>query len=155
MARAELDLSELDKWSDDLRMAGPITRQQARGVISKGALAIKTEARANAPGGPHTPFYPASINYDINVVPEGYEAEIGPAEGRKQWGLGNLLEYGSAHNPPHPHLEPALDHEEPKFLDACEHLAAGDLWIGGGWATAGGGASFSDAGGLIVPGVTL
>ncbi|HEY9482907.1 MAG TPA: hypothetical protein VIR00_08085, partial [Micromonosporaceae bacterium] len=97
MARAELDLSELDKWSDDLRMAGPITRQQARGVISKGALAIKTEARANAPGGPHTPFYPASINYDINVVPEGYEAEIGPAEGRKQRGLGNLLEYGSAH----------------------------------------------------------
>jgi len=133
VATAVFDFSELDKWSADLSHAGRITRQQARGVVSKGGLSIKNEARANAPGGPHTPFYPASINYDINAVPEGYEAEIGPAEGRKQWGLGNLIEYGSAHNPPHPHLEPALDHEEPRFIDACEHLAAGDAWINGAW----------------------
>lgn len=133
MATADFDFSELDRWSDVLATAGPITRAQARGVIAKGALNIKTEARANAPGGIYAPWYPSSINYDVTVVPEGYEAEIGPAEGRKQWGLGNLLEYGSSHNPPHPHLEPALDHEEPKFLDACEHLAAGDAWIDGAW----------------------
>lgn len=155
MATAEFDFSELDKWSADLSHAGAVTRAQARGVISKGALEIKTEARANAPRGPHTPYYRDSIAYDVDVVPQGYEAEIGPTPGRRQRGLGNLLEYGSANNAPHPHLEPALDHEEPRFLAACEHLAAGDLWIGGGWASAGAGASFTEGGGLTVPGVTL
>jgi hypothetical protein len=70
---------------------------------------------------------PASINYDITETPVMIEGEIGPAEGRRQWGLGNLLEYGSEHNPPMPHLEPALDHEEPKFIAAIEALAGGAI----------------------------
>lgn len=124
MARIELDTSELDDFVEVLQQAPNVTRKQARAVVSKGALQIKNEARKNAPRGPHTPHYAASINYDITERDGLIEAEIGPVEGRRQRGLGNLLEYGSSHNPPHPHIEPALDHEEPKFIKAAEDLAA-------------------------------
>src|SRR5688572_1271855 len=103
MARAEFDMSELERWADDIRAAGPIARVKARAVVSKGSLNIKNEARRNAPGSGAAKHYPASINYDITQTPVEIMGEIGPAEGRHQWGLGNLFEYGSAHNPPHPH----------------------------------------------------
>lgn len=124
MARVEFDFSELDQWTDVIRRAPAITRKQGRAVVTKGSLNIKTEARRNAPGGPHAPYYASSINFDVTETPSEIIGEIGPVEGRRQWGLGNLLEYGSANNPPHPHLEPALDHEGPRFLAACEALAA-------------------------------
>lgn len=124
MPRIEMDFSELDQWSVIIQRAPAIARREARAVVSKGALNIKNEARANAPGGEHAPHYAASINYDLTEKGDLIEAEIGPAEGRRQWGLGNLLEYGSRNNPPHPHIEPALDHEGPRFLKAVEDLAA-------------------------------
>lgn len=125
MARVEFDTSELEQWTSVVARAGGVAEKQARAVISKGALNIKNDARRNAPGDSHARHYPSSINYDLYDEPLGIMAEIGPVEGRRQWGLGNLLEYGSANNPPHPHLEPALDHEEPRFIRACENLAAG------------------------------
>lgn len=124
MARVEFDMSELDRWTDVIQRAPAITRKQGRAVVSKGSLNIKNEARQNAPGDGHAKHYPASINYDITETADEIMGEIGPAEGRRQWGLGNLLEYGSSHNPPHPHIEPALDHEEPRFLRALDDLAA-------------------------------
>lgn len=124
MTRAEFDFTELEKWADDIRHAGQIARKQARAVVSKGSLNIKNEARKTAPGGGAARHYPSSINYDIVEKGDEIVGEIGPVEGRKQWGLGNLLEYGSSKNPPHPHLEPALDHEEPRFIKAAEDLAA-------------------------------
>lgn len=123
MARVEFDFSELDAWTDVLVRAPAVTEKQARAVLSKGGLNIKNEARRNAPGTGAAKHYPNSINYDLYDEPGGQMVEIGPAEGRKQWGLGNLLEYGSANNPPHPHLEPALDHEAPRFIAAAEKLA--------------------------------
>jgi hypothetical protein len=78
-----------------------------------------------APKGPHTPHYASSISYDVKTGDDWVESEIGPARGRLQAGLGNLLEYGSANNPPHPHHEPAADAEEPRFYRAAEDLAAG------------------------------
>lgn len=126
MAKVEFDMSELDRWTEVLTQAPAVTRREARAIVSKGSLNIKNEARKNAPKGPHTPYYASSINYDIFTENNGMEivGEVGPVEGRRQRGLGNLLEYGSAHNPPHPHLEPALDHEEPRFIQACEDVAA-------------------------------
>lgn len=124
MARVELDLSELEAWSDVIAGAPAVTRKQGRAVVSRGSLQIKNEARKNAPGTGHAKHYPSSINYDIEEKDGELVGEIGPVEGRRQRGLGNLLEYGSSHNPPHPHLEPALDAEAPRFLKACEDLAA-------------------------------
>jgi len=123
MARAEFDMSELERWTDVVRAAPASARAKGRAVVSKGSLNIKNEARQNAPGSGAAKHYPASINYDVTETPIETVGEIGPAEGRRQWGLGNLFEYGSEHNPPMPHLEPALDHEEPKFIAACAALA--------------------------------
>lgn len=117
-------MSELMAWGKTLELAGAQAMAEGEKVVSKGSLNIKTEAKRLAPRGPHTPHYAASINYDVTVNARGeIIGEVGPAEGRRQRGLGNLLEYGSSHNPPHPHHEPALDHEEPRFVAACEALA--------------------------------
>lgn len=124
MATASIDASELRAWETVLARAGADAMGEGEQVVSKGALNVKNEARRLAPKGPHTPHYAASINYDIETGDGWVEAEIGPAEGRLQRGLGNLLEYGSENNAPHPHHEPALDAEEPRFYDACENLAA-------------------------------
>lgn len=130
MARVEFDMSELESWAEVVQRAPTATRRAGRGVVSKGSLNIKTDARRRAPGSGAARHYPASITYDITETPTEIVGEIGPAEGRRQWGLGNLLEYGSPNNPPHPHLEPALDAEAPKFIAACEALA-GEVIDGG------------------------
>jgi hypothetical protein len=123
MARAEFDATELDRWTDCLMRVPAVTEVQARAVVSRGGLNMKTTARRLAPGGDTAPHYPASINYDVYRESQGWMAEMGPIQGRRQWGLGNLFEYGSAHNNPMPHLEPALDEEEPRFIAAAERLA--------------------------------
>jgi hypothetical protein len=125
MARADLDLSDLEKWADDLHVAAAVSEPAALAVVARGSWNIKREAKANAPGGRMAPHYPASITYDVETGATGeIVGEVGPAQGLLQWGLGNLLEYGSENNAPQPHLEPALDHEEPRFYAAAEALAA-------------------------------
>jgi hypothetical protein len=119
-----IDTRELDTWSKVLDAAGHDALDGGDRIVTKGSLNIKNDARRMAPKGLHTPHYEASINYDVEVGANFVEGEIGPAEGRRQRGLGNLLEYGSEHNPPHPHHEPALDAEEPRFYAASEDLAA-------------------------------
>lgn len=130
MTRVEFDMSELEQWAEVVQRAPTVTRLAGRGVVSKGSLNIKNDSRRRAPGAGAAKHYPASINYDITETPVMIEGEIGPAEGRRQWGLGNLFEYGSENNPPMPHLEPALDAETPKFIAACEALA-GEVFDGG------------------------
>lgn len=49
----------------------------------------------------HAPAYPRSISYDLTIKVEGVEVEIGPDKSMPQGALGNLIEFGSAHNPPH------------------------------------------------------
>lgn len=117
-----LDATELDRWTDVLIAAGTDVEQGAEPVVAKGSLNIKTDARRMAPRGPHTPHYRESISYDLASGEGWVEGEIGPVAGRRQRGLGNLLEYGSPNNPPHPHLEPALDLEEPRFVAAAQTL---------------------------------
>lgn len=129
MAHVELDTTELDRFVEVLQRAPSVTAREAERMVSKGALNVKKRAQELAPKGPHTPHYAKSITYDVTRDGDLIEAEIGPAEGRRQRGLGNLLEYGSPRNPPHPHLEPALDEEEPRFYEAAEKLA-GDFLDG-------------------------
>jgi len=125
MARVDLDLSDLERWHADLQFVGVIAPLAAEAVVAKGSLNIKTEARALAPHGPHTPHYRDSITYDVETSALGeIVGEIGPERGRRQAALGHLIEYGSVNNAPWPHHEPALDHEEPRFYAAAEALAA-------------------------------
>jgi hypothetical protein len=119
-----IDTSELDRWTDVIIAAGDDVLDEGKKIVNHGAFKMKARARELAPKGRHTPHYASSINYDVTVHRDEIVGEVGPTKGRRQWGLGNLLEYGSSHNRPHPHLEPALDEEEPRFIRACEDLAA-------------------------------
>ena len=118
------DVSELLAWARVLAAAGADAQREGAAVVAKGSLNIKNRARDLAPGSGHAKHYPSSISYDVTDQPGEIIGEIGPVQGRRQRGLGNLLEYGSSKNPPHPHHEPALDEEEPRFYAAAEELAA-------------------------------
>ncbi len=122
--RFNFDTSDLDKLADDLRDAGREARAEAKKVVAKGALNIKNDARKRISGHPHLPYYPQAIGYDIEAIPDGWLAEIGPAKERRQGPLGHLLEYGGPNNAPMPHLGPALDAEAPKFARNLEEAVA-------------------------------
>lgn len=119
-----IDTSELDAWTAVVAAARAEIRPAAELVVAKGALNIKNDARRLAPAGPHLPHYASSISYDLTSGLDWIQAEVGPVEGRAQRGLGNLLEYGSVNNRPHPHHEPAADAEEPRLWAAASALAA-------------------------------
>lgn len=118
------DISELVAWQRALEAAGRDALAEGAGIVAKGSLNIKNDARRMAPKTPHAPHYAASISYDVETGADWIEGEIGPEEGRLQRGLGNLFEYGGHGTAPHPHHEPALDAEEPRFYKAAEDLAA-------------------------------
>lgn len=98
-----------------------------RAVVQKGALNIKTQAKANvlrsAPV--HNAHAHNAITYDTTIRPTAVEAEIGYDKSRRGGALGNLLEYGGGgdHSPPHRDLGRAADAEEPRFLDALGQMA--------------------------------
>lgn len=106
--------------------------REVEAVVKKGAVNIKTDWRNNAKAtaGRHASAYPYSITFD---GPERHPggvvvAEIGPDKSKRQGALGNLLEYGSAHNPPHNDGKRAADAEQDKFANAILNTAAGFLW---------------------------
>lgn len=101
----------------------------ASAVVAKGALNVKTEAKANvlksAPvhnGGAHN-----TITYDApHLVGTRIESEIGYDRGAgRAAALGNLLEYGGGgdRSPAHRDLGRALDAEEPRFEQAIATMA--------------------------------
>ena len=97
----------------------------AREVVERGGLNVKKAWAENARGtaGAAARHYPGSISYDMH----GLEVEVGPDKGRTQGPLGNLLEYGSAHNPPHWDGQRALDDEAPRFEKALGDMLDGML----------------------------
>lgn len=95
-------------------------------VVKKGAVNVKAGWRANAirTAGDHARAYPYSITFD-EPVRDGrtVSAEIGPDKAKRQGALGNLLEYGSANNPPHNDGKNAADDEAPRFERALGQAA--------------------------------
>lgn len=98
--------------------------KEVRQVVSRGGLNIKRDAAKAISGLAHAPAYPRSITYDLSQTGDEIAADIGPDKQRRQGALGNVLEYGTLKNPPHPHMLPAADRELPKFGKALEVLAA-------------------------------
>lgn len=89
-------------------------------IVEHAAVNVKQSWAENArqSSGRYAPAYPNSITYDLSLAGAlvGHvEAEIGPDKTRRQGPLGNLLEYGSANNPPHNDGGRALREEAPKF----------------------------------------
>lgn len=120
------DITALEALAAEMTRAAADVDRRARLVVARGALNIKNDWRNNAraTAGRHARLYPLSIGYDPPaVVPGvGVSAVIGPDKDRPQGALGNLLEYGSARNPPHNDGGRALLAEEPRFIAAVEQL---------------------------------
>lgn len=117
---------DLDRLGDDLLGAPRGAAKAARQVVSRGALNVKRgwAENARASAGQHAPLYPQSIRYEL--LDDKLAAEIGPDKSKPQGALGNLIEYGSANNPPHNDGGRALDAEAPvmeKYLaDLAERI---------------------------------
>ncbi len=130
--RVKIDAKDLQMYEVQLGAADKEILPEARKVVAKGSLNIKTDARRLAPGGRHTPNYPATITYETAETKTAVASEIGPEKDKTVGGgpfhtpgnLGNILEFGSPNSPPKPHLNPAGDLEEPRFVKAMEDLAA-------------------------------
>lgn len=115
---------EIRKLAADLIAAGAGAGAKAKGVVTKGALNVKNEARALIRGHPTARAYPSSITYDVEIEGKTVVAEIGPDKTKNQGPLGNILEFGTSNNAPLPHLGPALEHEAPRFEEYMADVGA-------------------------------
>jgi hypothetical protein len=127
---ARFDMRDVRRLEMHLARSIPRVRRDARGVVMRGAVNVKKDWRNNAraTGRKHAKLYPQSIGFDVaGYGPDVWAATIGPDKGGPQGALGNLLEYGSVHNPPHRDGGRALDAELPRFMAQMELLAARGL----------------------------
>lgn len=127
MAGVSIDASQLHALAADIRMGYKEAAKDARAVVSKGAVNIKNDWRREWAGLSHAPALAAAVTYDVKVLARGIEAEIGPDKNKRQGSLGNVIEFGTSRNAPHPGGAPALAREEPRFAKAAEDLIAGIL----------------------------
>lgn len=118
------DTAEVAEVADLLAKAPGVAAAEARRVVAKGALNVKTDARRRISGHPHMPSLPAAITYDTHETVGTVWAEIGPDKEKRQGALGNIAEYGTPKNAPIPFMRPAAETERPKFEKAMEDLAA-------------------------------
>jgi hypothetical protein len=103
----------------DLGRVGAATLPKARSIVAKGSVNVKQDAATRISGLSHAPHYPKTIGFDLYELPFQIRSRIGPDKEKRQGALGNILELGTQNNPPHPHLVPALDAEEPKLVRAA------------------------------------
>lgn len=122
--KVKIDTKDLQLHEIQLGLAAEDVLPETRKVVAKGSLNIKKDAQRMAPKGPHTPHYAKSITYEVGETKTAVASEIGPEHGRSQAELGFIFELGLPQTPPRPHLNPAGDLEEPKFVQAMEDLAA-------------------------------
>lgn len=116
-----IDVSEVEDLARDLAVAARAPDADVKAAVKRGAVNVKKDARALASGIGHAPAYPYSIGFDLED--NGFAARIGPDKDRRQGALGNILEFGTSKNGPIPHLNPAMDAEEPRFVRALQAAA--------------------------------
>lgn len=124
----------LQQIARDLRDAPAAAQRQALEVMEHAAVKVKTGWRDNArqSAGQHARRYPDSISYDMSIgagLLGHIEFEVGPDKGRPQGALGNVLEFGSVHNPPHNDGGRALEAEAPALETALVEVTLDAL----GW----------------------
>lgn len=115
-------MTDIGRWIHDLEQAPEEARRGVRPVVQKGLLNIKKDWQARWRGLSHAPALSSAISYDTKETPSGASGEVGPDKEKRQGDLGNIIEYGSMNNPPHPGGAPALEAEEPRFMRAMEDL---------------------------------
>lgn len=124
MPSIEFDTNELKVLTKDLDRARAVAMVDAVKVVTKAAVNVKADARQRVSGLAHAPAYPYSIGFDaVRNTSLFATTVVGPDKGKRQGALGNILEYGTVKNAPVPHLGPAAETEEPRFLKAMNDLA--------------------------------
>lgn len=116
------DIEGLNELVRDLTEAPGKVQRRAPLVITEGARMVQTKWRQEAGFSRHAPYYPASITFELRWKGSALEAEIGPDKALPQGALGNLIEYGSANNPPHGNDVASLAEAAPKVEKALEGL---------------------------------
>jgi hypothetical protein len=124
MSALRVEHGDVDRWIIELDLAADQILPEAHEVIKKGSLNIKNDARRRASFTSTARHYPRTITYETRVLKNAAIGETGPRKDRPQGPLGVLLEFGTPTSPPQPHMGPAGDTEEPKFVRAMEALAA-------------------------------
>lgn len=129
------DSPGLESLFADLVAAPAKLKTLVRAVVVSSADAVKTDARQRFEDqrvGNYLPRYSGSITYSIAEDPAAAEvtAEIGPDRSiaGMQGFAGPVMEFGTARTAPHPHLMPAADAEEPRFVVALED-AVGEVLL--------------------------
>lgn len=120
---SDFEITGLDELVRDLSDAPGRAQRKVDGIVRKGAVNVMEDWRQRASGLAHAPLYPRSVTFDAKWEGATYVAEIGPDKDLPQGALGNLIEYGSAKNPPHGDGSAALDAEAPRFEKAMDEAA--------------------------------
>jgi hypothetical protein len=122
-----IEVDGIDQLLHDLGAAPAKLIANGTTALTVNAHKVKDTWREADSGLQHAPAYPASVTYDLAAGGGYVEAEIGPDKDRPQGALGNLIEYGSANNPPRGSGAKALAAN----ADDLEHgiaLAAESAW---------------------------
>lgn len=93
----DFDTSELRTLARDLTNAGTAAARDIKPIVSRGALAIKNQMRAEMGASPHFKGTASSITYDITERADGVTAEIGAKIGAGQTGgLAHIAHFGGS-----------------------------------------------------------
>ncbi|GAA2237703.1 hypothetical protein GCM10010401_07380 [Rarobacter faecitabidus] len=89
------DVSELRQFAADLRNLPSYMRPEARKVIEKGGVNIKTQLRQEMQQSTHFKQVARSISYDIRDRADSIELEVGPVKG-SPGSLANIAYFGGS-----------------------------------------------------------
>lgn len=116
-------MSAVAEWADDLDRLADTIVDEARPVMSKGALNVKTQWRQLWSHHPRIRHLPWQITYDLGSDETDAWAVIGPvSDPGTQGPLGNIIEDGTLHSAPIPGGRPAMDAEAPRLERALADL---------------------------------
>lgn len=110
----DIDDSDVRRYIAELDKVPTVLDRELIKVGERGALNIKRDWRAAWSGHSYIGPLPRSITYERRTRVKNLEWEIGPDKSRAQGALGNVIEFGTVHNPPIPGGLPALEREAPR-----------------------------------------
>lgn len=124
MAGVEVDATELRTFAADLLHAAGEVVAGVPGVVTRGAVNVKNQLRAEMGASRHFRGAAADIDFDLTETASGVEAEIGPHSGPGNPGaLANIAYFGTSRGGGTvPDPEGALEAEVPRFESALDAL---------------------------------